>query len=348
MACLLHRIAKMAEFGSRWPLVSVFVPARDEENSIEPCLSALLAQDYLGEFEILFADDDSKDQTLAIAKEISLRGSRLQVFQVEAESGPIFGKQLALAQLTERGKGEIFLFCDADTIMPKCWISKMVEAISRLDCDLLNGTTCTNLDSIFNALQAIDWLIPQAVMSELCKIGIAYTAMGNNMAITRIAYDSIGGYRGIPFSMTEDYALFSQAKKNGYTLQHFYHLDVLGITQGNPTVKSWFVQHLRWTNGFRKLPFQMRLPVYLNILLLPAFLFFVFGTNFGNWKLVFGTAWLMRLGFNAFAVLRMGKPSLLAFLLPYEILYSISYAALFVTSFFRKEIYWKGRKITNL
>jgi len=338
----------MAEFGSRWPLVSVFVPARDEENSIEPCLSALLAQDYLGEFEILFADDDSKDQTLAIAKEISLRGKRLQVFQVEVEAGQIFGKQLALAQLTERARGEIFLFCDADTIMPKCWISKMVEAISWLDCDLLNGTTCTKQDSIFNALQAIDWLIPQALMSELCKIGIAYTAMGNNMAITRIAYDSIGGYRGIPFSMTEDYALFSQAKKNGYTLQHFYHLDVLGITESNPTVKSWFVQHLRWTNGFRKLPFQMRLPVYLNILLLPAFLFFVFGTDFGNWKLIFGIAWLMRLVFNALAVLRMGKPNLLAFLLPYEILYSISYAALFVTSFFRKEIYWKGRKITNL
>lgn len=34
------------------------------------------------------------------------------------------------------------------------------------------------------------------------------TGLGNNMAVSREAYDAVGGYEQIGFSIVEDYALF--------------------------------------------------------------------------------------------------------------------------------------------
>ena len=51
---------------SRWPSVSVIVPARDEEASLRACLESLLAQVGI-EFEIIVVDDGSTDRTRAIA-----------------------------------------------------------------------------------------------------------------------------------------------------------------------------------------------------------------------------------------------------------------------------------------
>ncbi len=44
------------------PLVSVLIPARNEEENIETCLKSLQKQDYPN-FEILVLDDNSKDRT---------------------------------------------------------------------------------------------------------------------------------------------------------------------------------------------------------------------------------------------------------------------------------------------
>jgi cellulose synthase/poly-beta-1,6-N-acetylglucosamine synthase-like glycosyltransferase len=47
------------------PMVSVLVPARNEEANIAACLDALLAQDYEN-YEILVIDDNSEDATWSI------------------------------------------------------------------------------------------------------------------------------------------------------------------------------------------------------------------------------------------------------------------------------------------
>ena len=47
----------------------------------------------------------------------------------------------------------------------------------------------------------------------LAQLNIGTTCMGNNMLITREAYESVGGYRGIPFSVTEDYELYKKISK---------------------------------------------------------------------------------------------------------------------------------------
>ena len=52
------------------PLVSVLVPARDEERNIAQCVIALVRQDYPW-LEILVYDDQSTDRTAAIVAELA-------------------------------------------------------------------------------------------------------------------------------------------------------------------------------------------------------------------------------------------------------------------------------------
>jgi cellulose synthase/poly-beta-1,6-N-acetylglucosamine synthase-like glycosyltransferase len=41
------------------------------------------------------------------------------------------------------------------------------------------------------------------------RTGFPITAVGTNLHVRRAAYDQVGGFEGIPFSVTEDYALFN-------------------------------------------------------------------------------------------------------------------------------------------
>ena len=48
------------------PLVSVLIPARNEENNIQRCVNSLLEQSY-SNIEVIILDDDSSDNTYSIS-----------------------------------------------------------------------------------------------------------------------------------------------------------------------------------------------------------------------------------------------------------------------------------------
>jgi cellulose synthase/poly-beta-1,6-N-acetylglucosamine synthase-like glycosyltransferase len=64
------------------PLISVLVPARDEEANIEVCLKSLQEQDYPN-FEILVLDDDSSDNTANIVAQIATKDDRIRLVRGE-------------------------------------------------------------------------------------------------------------------------------------------------------------------------------------------------------------------------------------------------------------------------
>src|SRR5215470_9370582 len=58
------------------PLLSVCIPARNEERNIRACVEAVLVQDY-PDFEVIVLDDCSTDSTPAILADLASRDSRL-------------------------------------------------------------------------------------------------------------------------------------------------------------------------------------------------------------------------------------------------------------------------------
>ncbi len=106
----------LAEVAFEWPLVSVLVPARNEEHRVlREAIGALLRQDY-PRLEIIVVNDRSIDRTLAILKEMAQRDSRLRVIDGEEPPPGWRGKPFALQQALAEARGEWILAVDADVI----------------------------------------------------------------------------------------------------------------------------------------------------------------------------------------------------------------------------------------
>jgi len=103
------------------PLVSIIIPAHNEELLLPATLAALaLAVADLGDpAEILVVDDASTDRTAAIA---AAAGARVV---------PVNVRQIAAARNAgaREAKGELLLFVDADTIVPPHLVRRAVETM---------------------------------------------------------------------------------------------------------------------------------------------------------------------------------------------------------------------------
>ena len=97
------------------PLISVLVPARNEEANIDVCLESLRQQDYPN-FEILVLDDSSTDGTADIVARIAAEDSRVRLLRGQALPPGWAGKTFACHQLAQEARGSWLLFTDADTV----------------------------------------------------------------------------------------------------------------------------------------------------------------------------------------------------------------------------------------
>lgn len=94
-------------------LISILIPARNEENNILNILEDVSRQEYQ-HIEILVLNDSSTDRTAEIVRAFSLVDSRCQLIEGEALHQEWLGKSWACHQLAKHAKGNYFLFLDAD------------------------------------------------------------------------------------------------------------------------------------------------------------------------------------------------------------------------------------------
>ena len=105
-------------------MLSIIIPTLNEEKYLPKLLRSLQDQDFEGEYEVIVADAGSSDKTREIAKSFGCKIT---------EGGlPAKGRN----QGAKVAKGNLFLFVDADVILPKNFLKKAIEEFSskKLDC----------------------------------------------------------------------------------------------------------------------------------------------------------------------------------------------------------------------
>ena len=118
-------------------LVSVLIPARNEEKHISDILSDLFSQDY-GNIEIIVFDDLSTDRTAAITSDMSLIDSRIRLVQSTGLPEGWLGKNYACHKLAEQAKGDYLLFLDADVRVGKDLILRTLLSVKKNNLGLLS------------------------------------------------------------------------------------------------------------------------------------------------------------------------------------------------------------------
>lgn len=135
----LHRLGKDdGEPPETLPLISILIPARNEERNIATCVESLLKQDYPS-YEILVLDDNSSDSTAAIIESMAARDSRVRLLRGKPLAAGWAGKPFACAQLAAAAGGDWLLFTDADTVHAPNMLSSALAYSHSHKLSLLSG-----------------------------------------------------------------------------------------------------------------------------------------------------------------------------------------------------------------
>ncbi|MBN1782967.1 glycosyltransferase [bacterium] len=207
------------------PFVSVVVAARDEEENIRACISALQRQTYPGQaYEIIISDDRSSDGTAAIVQEMAKADNRIRLVRIRDEQVGMAPKKRALKQGIDSAKGEILLFTDADCVAEPGWISGMMRHFDT-DTGLVAGygpLTRYRSASFFEKLTALDALALAGVAAGTFGLGFPLTCSGRSLAYRRSLYDDISGFSRIAgFVSGDDDLLLHMARgRTGWKMRY--------------------------------------------------------------------------------------------------------------------------------
>jgi glycosyltransferase involved in cell wall biosynthesis len=118
-------------------LVSVLIPARNEEKNIKNILQDLREQDY-SDIEIIVFDDQSEDDTRNIVAKSAETDSRIKLICSEGLPDGWLGKNHACHKLAEHAKGDYLLFLDADVRIGGNTIGKAVSFMKKQGLALIS------------------------------------------------------------------------------------------------------------------------------------------------------------------------------------------------------------------
>lgn len=114
------------------PKVSIIIPVYNAEKYIEATINSILAQ-TLSDWELLFIDDCSKDNSPVICKEFSHRDNRIIYIKQLENGGPARARNIGL----EHAKGEFVAFVDSDDTIEPVFLERLVTTAEEKEADIV-------------------------------------------------------------------------------------------------------------------------------------------------------------------------------------------------------------------
>jgi len=216
---------------ARVPVVSIIVPARNEEACLSHCLESLVSQAGIA-FEIIVVDDASTDRTGEIARSFAARQeSTVAVISAPPLPENWAGKNNAMAAGAKIAKGNWLLFTDADTYHKRGSLAHAVAEAEGEGAALLS----------YSPEQEVKTFWEKAVMPVIfAELAATYppaevrdpnspiaAANGQFLLISRDAYDAVGGHAKIASDLLEDVAMAGLVKSSGRKIWFRYGGDAV-------------------------------------------------------------------------------------------------------------------------
>lgn len=252
------------------PVVSVIIPARNEEACLGACLKSIVSQEGI-DFEVIVVDDASTDGTAQIALSFATarvgagaltcptpdegvrgyvgRGSPVYVISGPPLGANWTGKNNAMSAGAKIAKGKWLLFTDADTVHKPGSLARAVAEAEQHGAALLS----------YSPKQEVRSLWEKAVMPVIfAELATTYppnkvndpaspiaAANGQYLLISREAYDAVGGHTKIASDLLEDVAMARLVKSSGRKIFFRYGGDAVRTRM----YRSWPQMQEGWTKN---------------------------------------------------------------------------------------------------
>lgn len=212
------KLAKVEPFKGEEPLVSVIIPARDEERALPRLLESMTKQSYKN-LEVLVINDQSSDRTQEIIEEFEKKDSRIRGFKTDPSTRlSKHGKMNALLQLIPHAKGKYLLATDADTVHASHSIAHTVGMMEKHGLDIMSGLP-TQLNKSYRAgmntssMMFANTMIPHFLLYKLQIPSLAF-AIGQYIIMRRDSYYEVGGYESVTNKIVDDIGIIRLFVKN--------------------------------------------------------------------------------------------------------------------------------------
>ncbi|MBC8214724.1 MAG: glycosyltransferase [Candidatus Marinimicrobia bacterium] len=346
---------KLPVFDFKNPLsVSVIVAVRNGEISLQNLFSDLEYQDYPGQVEFIFVDDESTDDTALLIQNQSKKDSRFRFSSSKVGSSLLSHKKKALDAGISTSTGEVILFTDVDCKVKSGWVSAMVSYFQN-GADYVIGYSETLTDSsMVSSFQSTDFLMLMLASLGSTNNGNAWASTGQNQGFTRKLFDEVGGYDSICECLQGDDSLFLQVCRNIKKPRVAFSLlsDSFVVGRTENCWNSFIKQRMRWA-GDARLMWKYNPVFFLSILstfsynlLLILFLLlsvkapYFFGVFFILFSLKFVLEYILFRNGSTIFIQRAGIHKFVLWFLiqiPYIIYMGIG-------SFWSSQLSWRGRK----
>lgn len=344
------------------PKVSICIPARNEVDVIEHCVTSALKQNYPN-FEVLVLDDESTDGTTEILTKLS--GIINNLFHIEGKPKPNdwFGKPWACHQLSEIASGDVLIFIDADVWLEEDAILKAVTELTTIDSITVWPEQVVEtfwekqvIPMIYFALFTLlpakyverppRWL-PHSLQSKFAPLFAA--ACGQFIAFNREAYDKIAGHISVKNKIIEDVELAKNIKSAGLSLKMLHGIDLVHCRMYSNQKELWNGLRKNFFVGFSNNVFFFSAMAALHLFVYVApLLIFIYGFQINSSQLLILSSISILLTFSQRAIIN--------FIFKWDIYSSFTHSlgvlwfqilgiqCLF-DYFSNKPVSWKGRKL---
>lgn len=336
-------LKKVHQPSTKTPKVSIMITARNESENIAKCLAAIDALNYpTQKLQIILGNDRSEDNTLEQMQNFASSRKHVDVVDIQKDLDGQKGKANVLAQLAQKATGKFYFFTDADVEVPEDWLVQMLPHFEE-KVGIVTGMTVVKSKTLGGIFQCIDWIFAISILKILSDFRIPVSAMGNNMAVTKEAYESVGGFEKIPFNVTEDFEIFKQLVKKKWKFKNLFYPQVTASTEPIRSFKTLLHQRKRWMKGAVKLHWSLVLVlVSLGVYYPCVIALLIINPWFGLAVLVLKT--VVQSLYQMMLLERLEKLKLIIFVPLYEIYAAILTIPLLLFYILPIKVDWKGRK----
>ncbi|MCA1961749.1 MAG: glycosyltransferase family 2 protein [Desulfomonile sp.] len=203
------------------PLISVIVPANNEQDGIQECLESVLNQNY-PRFEVILVDDRSEDLTASRARSLAQGRDNFSIISVRELPPGWTGKCHACTVGVKRAAGEWLAFLDADSrlhpnALAACYRAAVERGVSMVTVSpglVLRTFWEKALQPVFLGMASL--LFPPSQVNDPTSDVAA--ANGMFYLISRRAYEDIGGHAAVRNLAVEDIGIGKRVKPQGLGL----------------------------------------------------------------------------------------------------------------------------------
>lgn len=232
--------------------VAVVIAARNEEENLPHLIESVMAQDY-PKFDVYIVDDRSEDRTGEIVAKYCQSYPNLHWVRITETPVGYSPKKYALQTAIEQIEHDLIVTTDADCIVPKSWLSRMVAEFADEQVGFVFGLIHYEpaANNFLGKWQSFDFFALICTAAATVRGGFPFACAGPSLAYRRKLFSAVGGFATVKHRLSGDDVLLMQLirRVSNVRIKFMGQPDARVLTQTESTWRNFWWQRLRWASN---------------------------------------------------------------------------------------------------